>query len=112
MKASSSMAFTDLRAIPPRPNLEYYKKRAKTLVKDFRAAEPSAVETVATFLGSGARRLTLTGAQAIVAREHGFVSWPRFAAHVQALQNAGSRAYAFEAAADAIAQGDEAILQD
>ena len=58
----------------------------------------------------GAERCSLTDAQLFVAREHGFLSWPRFAAHLRALSNDQSSTANFEAAADAIVGGDEQRL--
>ncbi len=53
----------------------------------------------------------LAEAQFILARSHGFRSWPRFVAHVDRLTRAGSEVAAFEAAADAIVAGDEEALR-
>jgi hypothetical protein len=49
---------------------------------------------------------SLVDAQFVIARAHGFASWPRLATHVESLARSSSRASAFEAAADAIVQGD------
>jgi ankyrin repeat protein len=54
----------------------------------------------------GAARPSLTDAQFFLAREHGFLSWPKFAEHVRALENAQSPVANFEAAADAIVTGN------
>jgi ankyrin repeat protein len=58
----------------------------------------------------GARCL-LADAQFFVALEHGFTSWPKFAAHVHTLTRANSPVSNFEAAADAIVSGDTARLK-
>jgi ankyrin repeat protein len=58
-----------------------------------------------------AARCTLTEAQFFVARAHGFVSWPKFAKHLEALTRANSPVSKFEAAADAIVDGDVATLK-
>ena len=52
----------------------------------------------------------LADAQFFLAREHGFLSWPKFAEQVRALENALPPAADFEAAADAIVAGDEREL--
>ena len=52
----------------------------------------------------------LADAQFFLAREHGFLSWPKFAEQVRALENALPPAVDFEAAADAIVAGDELEL--
>lgn len=49
---------------------------------------------------------SLADAQFFLAREHGFLSWPKFAQHVRSLENAQSPVANFEAAADAIIRGD------
>src|SRR5262249_31798858 len=51
----------------------------------------------------------LAKAQFILARSHGFTTWPRFAEHIERLKSPTDQA-AFEAAADAIIAGDEAKL--
>jgi hypothetical protein len=52
----------------------------------------------------------LADAQFFLAREHGFLSWPKFAEQVRALENAQSTVTTFETAADAIVSGDEPRL--
>jgi ankyrin repeat protein len=69
--------------------------------------------------GFAARKLRATGspgcvlaeAQFVIARSHGFESWPKFVACLDRLALAGSDVAAFEAAADAIVAGDEAVLR-
>ena len=56
------------------------------------------------------RRCTLTGAQFVIARSHGFESWPKFTKHLKALSREDSSASRFEAAADAIVEGAEGSL--
>ena len=52
----------------------------------------------------------LSEAQFVIARCHGFLSWPAFVEHVERLVFGGTDAR-FEAAADAIVAGDEAALR-
>jgi ankyrin repeat protein len=54
---------------------------------------------------------SLADAQFFLAREHGFLSWPKFAEHLRALENAQSPVANFEAAADAIVAGDIGTLK-
>lgn len=82
----------DALPLPERPNLENFKKIAKGLVK------------------SGDHP-TLAKAQFALARTYGFESWPKFARHVRELTR-NSPVSRFEAAADAIANGDAASLRD
>jgi len=53
---------------------------------------------------------TLAKAQFVIARSHGFESWPKFAAHLRQLAEAKAHTSPFEAAADAIVNGDAATL--
>jgi hypothetical protein len=54
----------------------------------------------------GAAPPLLADAQFFLAREHGFLSWPRFAEQVQALENVQPSITNFESAVDAIVAGD------
>jgi ankyrin repeat protein len=139
----------DALPLPPRPNLEQYKKQAKDLVKACRSAEVDGirswaakwVETLATLQGqaitiklraslvrrvnevaefarrkllrsdAGQARCGLADAQFVIARSHGFTSWPNFVKHIEALARAGSPVSQFEAAAGAIVNGDAATLK-
>src|SRR5215470_16240585 len=53
----------------------------------------------------------LTAAQFVLARSHGFESWPRLSKHLQALAQKDSATSRFEQAADAIVNGDVASLK-
>src|SRR5262245_10524684 len=55
-------------------------------------------------------RCRLADAQFVIARAHGFLSWPRFAKHLQSLALATSGVSTFEAAANAIVTGDLSTL--
>ena len=113
----------DALPLPASPSLERYKKIAKELVAACKADEIPAwarqwVEGLIRLSGvrfnrdraasnveDFARRTlkgkcTLTAAQFVIARSHGFMGWPKFAKH---LQHSESR---FEKAADAIVSGD------
>ncbi|MET9018369.1 ankyrin repeat domain-containing protein [Actinopolymorpha sp. NPDC004070] len=105
-------------SLPPRPSLEQYRKQAKELLRAYRAGDPDAIDRVNRELpaggGSGRPRdrsgPTLTDAQFVIAREHGFASWPRFAAHLQGLVDGAVGRY--EAAVDAIITGDLGALTE
>lgn len=72
------------RTLPERPNLEQYKKQAKDLVRDCRSGSPEALARLHGYHPEGANApVTLTAAQLVVAREHGFSSWPQFAAQIE-----------------------------
>ena len=87
--------------LPVSPDINQYKKQAKELVRACRTGEPEALERVASALprgkgteglrteGPGTRdagtgpRMKLADAQLVLAREHGFASWPKFAAEIE-----------------------------
>jgi hypothetical protein len=56
-------------SLPARPNLQYLKKLSKRRLRDMRATTPDA---------------KLADAQLALAREHGFASWRKLKAHVDA----------------------------
>ena len=127
----------DALPLPRNPSIEQYRKLAKDLVKACEAgaidawvdswmtalkrgagedATPHArqwdrwpgevAEFAARPLGGDGR---LAKAQFIIARSHGFTSWPRFVEHIERVMSPTEDA-AFERAADAIIAGDEATL--
>ncbi len=126
----------DALPLPARPSLEQYRKLAKDLVKACTSGEPRAigawadrwiaslladsnrqhrdraanqVEEFATrAMTQGRRTCVLADAQFVIARSHGFESWPKFSAHLDALAHAGAL---FEVAAQAIVDGDEDTLR-
>ena len=99
----------DAKRLPARPSLEQYKKQAKELVKVFRAeqsprsSESTAIQRVKTYHSRFAdlpadkissTKFALADAQFVIAREHGFESWPKFAKHIEALAHASFAASA------------------
>jgi ankyrin repeat protein len=84
----------ETKPVPSHPNLEQYRKQAKDLVKAHRSTAPDALERIRTHHPAFARSspqevatspLQLTAAQLVIAREHGFESWPKFKSHIEAL---------------------------
>ena len=139
---------SDALPLPPRPNLEQYRKLAKDFQDACKSSDPGGIrcwagrwaENIARLRGleitaevrrqidvearrmeehwhkfekrnERAARCTLAEAQFFVARAHGFASWPKFAKHLEALARANSPVAQFEAAADAIVDGDAAMLK-
>src|SRR6476469_3094886 len=116
--------------LPARPDLDQYRKRAKDLVKACRRGNRDAiriwaaewlaalipdrgdrdVEDVVRFAASRLlvddQACSLSDAQFVLARAHGFASWPKFAAHVESLRRTDSPDAVFERAADAVVAGD------
>jgi hypothetical protein len=62
-------------ALPPRPNLDFYRKQAKQLVRDVRAGAAQAFERMRPQLR---HIVSLADAQLVIAREQGFESWAAF----------------------------------
>ena len=81
-----------VKPLPARPNLEQYRKQAKDLARACGLRTPEALGRVQlhhprfAHLGTNdMQSMTLTDAQLVIAREHGFESWPKFAAHITTL---------------------------
>ena len=60
--------------------------------------------------GDGGKPCVLADAQFVLARAHGFASWPKFSRHIDELAHVDSVTSRFEAAADAIVEGDVETL--
>lgn len=139
----------DALPLPPRPNIERYKKLAKELVKACKSGGETAIgDWAEQWIGTLAklaawtmtrqtraridrwsnnvedfarrkllggepagRSCALSDAQFVIARSHGFESWPKFAKHLEELARKSSPVSRFEAAADAIVDGDVAKLK-
>ena len=127
--------------LPPSPDLENCRKRAKELLRAAREGDDAlrawAARWVETLLSlqpglpdfaredAGRRtgqvtdfareRLdgvgTLAQAQFVIARAHGFASWPRLVHHIEGLAGGDRNLSAYERAADAIVNGDLATLE-
>jgi len=70
-------------SLPAAPSLEQLRKQAKDLLRAHRAGDPGAAARVAAHRPHPDEPLKLAGAQLVVAREHGFASWPRLRAYVE-----------------------------
>lgn len=72
--------------LPQRPSLVQLRKQAKELLRALRSGEPGAIERLRRF-----RSVTdpiLADAQFVLAREHGFESWPRLVQYIATVQPA------------------------
>jgi ankyrin repeat protein len=114
----------ELKDMPERPKVEDYVKEARCLLEAFRSGKPDAVRFVRRYhpglpgrpdtndrnpLTDAAvkkTRLSLAQAREILARAHQFESWKLFVKHIEALNSPHSQTAQFEAAVDAIIQGD------
>jgi hypothetical protein len=87
-------------ASPFRLNLEQQRKRAKELLKGFRAGEAESVRRFRDHHPRGSdperamplsKAVLLSEAQLVVARELGLPSWPRLKAHITAMDRSWAR---------------------
>lgn len=69
-------------SLPASPSLEQLRKQAKELARAHRAGDSGAVARVKAQHPRPAGPLKLSEAQLVIAREHGFPSWPRLRAYV------------------------------
>jgi ankyrin repeat protein len=81
--------------LPARPNIEQYKRQAKDLAYDYDLGNPEAFERARRHhpqfhnlpqTNPPAALLTLTDAQFVIAREHGFQSWQKFAKYIETIR--------------------------
>jgi hypothetical protein len=72
--------FLPTRVLPKHPDLDQLKRQAKELLDAVRASEPDAVSEAAP--GADLEKFALHDAQLVLARSHGFHSWPRLKAFV------------------------------
>ena len=70
-------------SLPAAPSLEQLRKQAKELLRAHRAGDPRPSRASPRITRTPSEPLKLTGAQLVVAREHGFPSWPRLRAYVE-----------------------------
>jgi hypothetical protein len=105
--------------LPPRPSLEQYKKQAKDLVHAHKSGDPDALRRIGQHhprlskLPDAALRTApcvLADAQVVIAREHGFDSWPKFAKHIEHLISGSAPASVWKAAARAVIAADATTL--
>lgn len=80
------------RTLPDHPNLEQYKKQAKELRRSAVAGTAAAIERIrqhhprfSQASSDSLRAFNLSDAQLVLAREHGYQSWPEFAKHIGTL---------------------------
>ena len=72
--------------LPSRPSLEQYKKQAKDLLLRSKTFAPEVLERFRKYLPAqklSHGKFSLTDAQLVIAREHGFESWPEFARAIE-----------------------------
>jgi ankyrin repeat protein len=72
------------RVLPGRPNLQHLRKQAKTLLRDYLAGEPAAVDQFPTRKGTSPAP-KLADAQHVLARQYGFATWTMLKHEVESL---------------------------
>jgi len=78
--------------LPAHPDLEYYRKQAKHLLRSYEAGDAAARDRAAEVLGDrAAERFLLSDAQFVLAQEHGFRTWAEFRADIQSQRTTGDR---------------------
>jgi ankyrin repeat protein len=81
--AGKELMMTIHRTLPPNPDLDQLKRQAKELLEAFVAGKPEAVAEVnAWYRRADPASFALHDAQLVMARAHGFDSWPKLKAHV------------------------------
>ena len=114
--------------LPTCPNVEQLERQARELLQSQRAGTLDAAQRIREFHPGfrnatdtliAAAPLRLSDALVTIAREHGFVSWPRLQAYVEGQRDVLSLPYidriedlAFRHAVDLIDRGDVAALRD
>ena len=76
-------------ALPERPDAGQLRRMAKELRAAARAGDPGAVQRLRNHVDVDPATVSLSAAQLVVAREHGFASWPRLMEHLEARRAAG-----------------------
>ena len=78
--------------LPAHPDLEYYRKQAKHLLRAYTTGDAAAQARVADVLGNrAAERFLLSDAQFVLAQEHGFRTWAEFRADIENQSSTGDR---------------------
>jgi hypothetical protein len=97
--------------LPERPNVGQLRRLAKELRVAARGGDPGAVERLRKHVDDDPSTVSLSAAQLVVAREHGFASWPRLTEELQA-RRAGLSGLAFAraVAAGVLEAGQTAVL--
>jgi ankyrin repeat protein len=140
----------DALPLPPKPNVEHYRKLAKDLLKSAKSFssgdadaltnwakkwltnlarlhstkhDPDRVRAAITRRAAQVERFVkhklvddgsrcrLSEAQFVIARSHGFESWPKLIKHIEALSEKSSTTARYEAAAESIVNGDVKTLK-
>jgi ankyrin repeat protein len=99
------------RSLPDRPDLQQYKKQAKELLTSVRAGDSEALRRMREHHAREVDRVVLADAQLVLAREHGFDSWPKFVRGIESRLGERSPSAIWKAAERAIENGDATALE-
>src|SRR6476469_7390386 len=86
----------DRKPLPAHPSLEQYKKQAKEFLKAYRSADVETIRRVKrnhprfeklAEPGFDISNFALADAQLVIAREHGFESWPKFVKRIEVINS-------------------------
>src|SRR6185503_3163763 len=73
--------------LPNRPSFVQLRKQAKELLQQSRNGDPSAIDRLRKYKSNVSDPI-LADAQFVLAREHGFESWPKLVQHIHAVHSA------------------------
>jgi ankyrin repeat protein len=105
--------------LPARPSLEQLRKQAKSLLKNYQAADSATLtrirESHPRWMDRAGEQIAaapfaLADAQLVIANEYGFASWSKLQSHVKALETASATAEVVAALRDAAGRDDVARL--
>ncbi|MBE7159658.1 MAG: ankyrin repeat domain-containing protein [Williamsia herbipolensis] len=69
--------------LPERPDIDWLRRRARDLQRGVRSGEPDALRQAS--IPAADSDFRLADAHRVIARAHGFASWPRLQSHVRAI---------------------------
>jgi ankyrin repeat protein len=98
------------RELPAHPDVRQYRKQAKELLKGARTGDPEARRRMQAHQRPAAG-LTLSESQLVIAREHGFESWPKFVKHIEGLLGDRVPDALWRRAEQAVVSGDVSTLE-
>lgn len=124
----------EAKELPARPDVERYRKLAKSLLKAFNSGDPASMKRIQDYYQrpmtwndmreavqrrlqnvkvsrKSSARITLADAQLLIAHSHAFESWPKFQNHLKAIVRKTSSISRFESGADAVVMGDIATIE-
>ena len=96
------------KSLPNHPSIEFERKQARALARDFAAGIPEAVARVREHIPGRVKPIALRDAQFVIAREFGYDGWTALKSAI--LGKSGELEWAVEAAARAIHANDTARL--